>query len=200
MITGRVENVPEIGGFMIFLPSGATKTVHWRQAKPITPTLDAAKDYTAKVVESLLKVDQHHPDIAATNWTSVCAAVQRVILDWNDKVKDSRYMFVPYQPLGPDAASERSERGEEIAAMVSWLCTEDCSFTTGATFDLSGGPFYWASVLVVGVVTIAEHAMPLWQVAGLSSDPNCDFDIAGTIETTFNGGPTSVGLKALFVQ
>jgi len=28
---------------------------------------------------------------------------------------------------------------EEIAAMVGWLCTEDCSFSTGATFDLSGG-------------------------------------------------------------
>ena len=28
---------------------------------------------------------------------------------------------------------------EEIAATVCWACTEDCSFTTGATFDLSGG-------------------------------------------------------------
>jgi 2-dehydro-3-deoxy-L-rhamnonate dehydrogenase (NAD+) len=28
---------------------------------------------------------------------------------------------------------------EEIASMVSWLCTEDCSFSTGAVFDLSGG-------------------------------------------------------------
>ena len=28
---------------------------------------------------------------------------------------------------------------QEIAAMVSWLCTEDCSFSTGAVFDLSGG-------------------------------------------------------------
>ena len=28
---------------------------------------------------------------------------------------------------------------EEIAAMVAWLCTEDCSFTTAAVFDLSGG-------------------------------------------------------------
>src|SRR5688572_25465971 len=28
---------------------------------------------------------------------------------------------------------------EEIAALVSWLCTEDCSFSTGAVFDLSGG-------------------------------------------------------------
>lgn len=28
---------------------------------------------------------------------------------------------------------------EEAAAMVAWLCSEDCSFTTGAVFDLSGG-------------------------------------------------------------
>ena len=28
---------------------------------------------------------------------------------------------------------------QEIAAMVAWLCTEDCSFSTGAVFDLSGG-------------------------------------------------------------
>jgi len=28
---------------------------------------------------------------------------------------------------------------EEIAATVVWACTEDCSFTTGSVFDLSGG-------------------------------------------------------------
>ena len=28
---------------------------------------------------------------------------------------------------------------EEIASMVGWLCTEDCSFSTGGVFDLSGG-------------------------------------------------------------
>jgi 3-oxoacyl-[acyl-carrier protein] reductase len=33
----------------------------------------------------------------------------------------------------------RFGRVEEIAAMVAWLCTEECSFTTGAVFDLSGG-------------------------------------------------------------
>jgi 2-dehydro-3-deoxy-L-rhamnonate dehydrogenase (NAD+) len=27
----------------------------------------------------------------------------------------------------------------EVAAMVSWLASEECSFTTGAVFDLSGG-------------------------------------------------------------
>ena len=28
---------------------------------------------------------------------------------------------------------------EEAAALVAWLCSADCSFTTGAVFDLSGG-------------------------------------------------------------
>jgi 3-oxoacyl-[acyl-carrier protein] reductase len=27
----------------------------------------------------------------------------------------------------------------EVAAMVAWLCSAECSFTTGAVFDLSGG-------------------------------------------------------------
>jgi NAD(P)-dependent dehydrogenase (short-subunit alcohol dehydrogenase family) len=27
----------------------------------------------------------------------------------------------------------------EVAAMAAWLASEDCSFTTGAVFDLSGG-------------------------------------------------------------
>ncbi len=28
---------------------------------------------------------------------------------------------------------------DEIAAMVGWLCSEECSYSTGAVFDLSGG-------------------------------------------------------------
>jgi 3-oxoacyl-[acyl-carrier protein] reductase len=28
---------------------------------------------------------------------------------------------------------------EEVASMVAWLCTAECSFSTGAVFDLSGG-------------------------------------------------------------
>ena len=28
---------------------------------------------------------------------------------------------------------------EEIAAMVCWLASEECSFSTGAVFDISGG-------------------------------------------------------------
>jgi NAD(P)-dependent dehydrogenase (short-subunit alcohol dehydrogenase family) len=28
---------------------------------------------------------------------------------------------------------------EEVAGMVAWLCSEECSFSTGAVFDISGG-------------------------------------------------------------
>jgi 3-oxoacyl-[acyl-carrier protein] reductase len=28
---------------------------------------------------------------------------------------------------------------EEIAALVAWLSSEDCSFSTAAVFDISGG-------------------------------------------------------------
>lgn len=28
---------------------------------------------------------------------------------------------------------------DEVAAMVAWLCSDECSFSTGAVFDLSGG-------------------------------------------------------------
>ncbi|HTD34626.1 MAG TPA: SDR family NAD(P)-dependent oxidoreductase [Candidatus Elarobacter sp.] len=33
----------------------------------------------------------------------------------------------------------RFGRADEIASLVAWLCTEECSFSTGAVFDLSGG-------------------------------------------------------------
>jgi 3-oxoacyl-[acyl-carrier protein] reductase len=36
-------------------------------------------------------------------------------------------------PLG------RVGRADEVAALVAWLASEDCSFSTGATYDISGG-------------------------------------------------------------
>jgi 3-oxoacyl-[acyl-carrier protein] reductase len=32
---------------------------------------------------------------------------------------------------------------DEVAAMVAWIASDDCSFTTGAVFDLSGGRATW---------------------------------------------------------
>ena len=37
----------------------------------------------------------------------------------------------------------RFVRVEEIAAQVAWLCSDECSFATGAVFDLSGGRATW---------------------------------------------------------
>jgi 3-oxoacyl-[acyl-carrier protein] reductase len=34
---------------------------------------------------------------------------------------------------------DRFGKKEEVAALVAWLCSEECSFSTGAVFDLSGG-------------------------------------------------------------
>jgi hypothetical protein len=48
--------------------------------------------------------------------------------------------------------------------------------------------------------TFAESIKPLWEVLGLSADPQRDYDIAGTISTTFNGGPTAVLLRVRYVQ
>jgi len=36
-------------------------------------------------------------------------------------------------PLG------RIGRPHEVAALICWLASEDCSFSTGATYDISGG-------------------------------------------------------------
>jgi 2-dehydro-3-deoxy-L-rhamnonate dehydrogenase (NAD+) len=33
----------------------------------------------------------------------------------------------------------RLGRAEEVAALVCWLASEECSFSTGATYDISGG-------------------------------------------------------------
>ena len=34
---------------------------------------------------------------------------------------------------------ERFVQVEEIAALVAWLASEECSFSTGGVFDISGG-------------------------------------------------------------
>ena len=73
---------PCIGGFRITYPSGHTTDVHWRSEAPIYPTLDAAKEYASKALQALLDA-RRIDDAERTNWTSVTAAVQRIISDWN---------------------------------------------------------------------------------------------------------------------
>jgi 3-oxoacyl-[acyl-carrier protein] reductase len=45
--------------------------------------------------------------------------------------------MVPQVPLG------RMGTPHEAAALIAWLASEDCSFSTGAVYDLSGGRATW---------------------------------------------------------
>lgn len=45
----------------------------------------------------------------------------------------SKFTSVPSMPMG------RNARLDEAAALVSWMCSPECSFNAGAVFDLSGG-------------------------------------------------------------
>ncbi len=47
--------------------------------------------------------------------------------------QEERRLFLSRIPMG------RMGRPQELAELVSWLASERCSFSTGATFDLSGG-------------------------------------------------------------
>jgi len=59
------------------------------------------------------------------------AAAQTAILDQVTK-EFAQYMLSKI-PMG------RFVKVEEIAALVCWLASEDCSFSTGGVFDISGG-------------------------------------------------------------
>ena len=38
-----------------------------------------------------------------------------------------------------DVVIVTGHRGDEVAALACWLASEDCSFSTGGVFDISGG-------------------------------------------------------------
>jgi 2-dehydro-3-deoxy-L-rhamnonate dehydrogenase (NAD+) len=38
---------------------------------------------------------------------------------------------------------QRIGRPDEVAAMAAWLCSDECSYSTGAVFDISGGRSMW---------------------------------------------------------
>lgn len=56
---------------------------------------------------------------------------------WAAMPADRRREYELRHPVG------RFGQADEVAAMVAWLVSDDCSFSTGAVFDISGGRAGW---------------------------------------------------------
>ena len=59
------------------------------------------------------------------------AVIETEILE--QATPETRAYMVSRIPMG------RPGRSEEVAALVAWLASEECSFSTGAVYDISGG-------------------------------------------------------------
>ena len=84
------SNQDDVGGFIVEFSNNRRKQVVWRTKAPILPALEAAKQYAATLVQGLID-DGMLAEVNATNWASATAAVQKIILDWNDKLTQRLY-------------------------------------------------------------------------------------------------------------
>lgn len=74
----------------------------------------------------------------------------------------------------------------------------DSDFLTDA-FVLTDGPYFAAEIMNdLAPYTPAKRVQPLWQALGLTSDPHRDYDVVVLVDTTFNGGPTSMMIEVLY--
>jgi 3-oxoacyl-[acyl-carrier protein] reductase len=110
---GRIVNIASVAG---------------KEGNPNAPAYSASKAAVIGLTKSLGK------ELAKTGIRVNCvtpAAVRTAIFDQMTQAHiDFMLSKIPLARFGTV---------EEIAALVAWLCTEECSFSTGAVFDLSGG-------------------------------------------------------------
>jgi len=110
---GRIVNIASIAG---------------KEGNPTASAYSASKAAVIGLTKSLGK------ELAKTGIRVNCvtpAAVRTAIFD---QISQQHIDFMLSKiPLG------RFGGVDEIAAMVCWLASEECSFSTGAVFDLSGG-------------------------------------------------------------
>jgi 2-dehydro-3-deoxy-L-rhamnonate dehydrogenase (NAD+) len=110
---GRIVNIASVAG---------------KEGNPNASAYSASKAAVIGLTKSLGK------ELAKTGIRANCvtpAAVRTAIFDQMSQ-QHIDFMLAK-SPLG------RFGTVDEIAAMVCWLASEDCSFSTGAVFDLSGG-------------------------------------------------------------
>lgn len=110
---GRIVNVASIAG---------------KEGNPNASPYSAAKAGVISLTKSVAK------EVVGTGVICNCitpAVIQTEILEQVSQ-EHIDYM-VSRIPLG------RTGKAEEVGALIAWLASEDCSFSTGAAFDISGG-------------------------------------------------------------
>ena len=110
---GRIVNIASVAG---------------KDGNPIASAYSASKAAVIALTKSLGK------ELADTGVRINCvtpAAVKNAIFD--QMTPEYISFMLSKIPMG------RFGTPEEVAAMVGWLCTEECSFSTCTVFDLSGG-------------------------------------------------------------
>ena len=110
---GRIVNIASIAG---------------KEGNPTAAHYSASKAGVIALTKSLGK------ELATANVIANCITPAVIETDILKQVTQSHidYMLskIPMNRFG---------RLDEVAALAAWLCSADCSFTTGAVFDLSGG-------------------------------------------------------------
>jgi len=111
--SGRIVNIASVAG---------------KDGNPNASAYSASKAAVIGLTKSLGK------ELADTGVRVNCITPAAVHTAMFDQMTPEHIAFMLSKiPMG------RFGKVEEIAAMVTWLCTDDCSFSTGAVFDLSGG-------------------------------------------------------------
>jgi 3-oxoacyl-[acyl-carrier protein] reductase len=110
---GRIVNVASIAG---------------KEGNPMAAAYSAAKAAVIAMTKAIGK------DVARTGVVVNCiapAVIETAIL--NGLSQEHIDYMVERIPMGRVGAAD------EVAALVCWLASEECSFSTGATYDISGG-------------------------------------------------------------
>lgn len=110
---GRIVNIASIAG---------------KEGNPNAAHYSASKAGVIALTKSLGK------ELAGANITVNAVAPAVIATDILQQMQQSHIDYMLSRiPMG------RFGKKDEAAALVAWLCSEECSFSTGAVFDLSGG-------------------------------------------------------------
>ncbi len=110
---GRIVNVASVAG---------------KEGNPNASAYSASKAAVIGLTKSLGK------ELAKNNITANCLTPAAVHTPIFDQMSQSHIDFMLSKiPIG------RFGTVEEVTALICWLASEECSFTTGGVFDISGG-------------------------------------------------------------